>query len=386
MTVKRLAHLRPLGIRAIAESGQVAADILRLENIDTDIPPAPAAIAATRDSVGTDDANSYLPFTGRPELRTAVAKRLDAQTGRAYDPADEVVITSGGMAGVLATLLAMLDDGDEVVVTDPVYPGFVNRIHLAGGVPRPVPLRVVDGRWRLDLDELAAAIGDRTRILLMMSPSLPSGVVFTPREWQAIASACERHGAWLVYDAAMERILFDGQRFMHPASLPELADRTITVGSAAKEYRMIGWRVGWLVGPRPVMADIALTVINNTVVPSGFAQRGVTVALEGDDAGVVAAVEEWQRRRDVLLEQLRGLPVVVPDGGWSMLLDTSFCGLSPDELSRRLLERGRVAATSMTTWGSRVAPSYLRFVFSNEPRERLATLRARLDAALDPTY
>jgi aspartate/methionine/tyrosine aminotransferase len=211
---------------------------------------------------------------------------------------------------------------------------------------------------------------------------MPSGLVLTEDEWRGVAQACERAGAWLIYDAAMENIRYDGQPYVHPARLPQLTERTITVGSAAKEFRMIGWRVGWVAAPRGILSDIAQAVIYNTVVPSGFAQLGVAAALSDPDAGVASAVEEWQRRRDTLLAQLGDLPVVTPDGGWSALLDAHACGFTAAQLSHRLLNVGRVAATPMTTWGERVAPRYVRLVFSNEPVSRLAGLRERVTAAL----
>jgi aspartate/methionine/tyrosine aminotransferase len=382
MSVARFAGVEPFGIEAVAAAAGTDSDVLRMENLDTDIAPPPAAVAATRAAVGLDDANSYLPFTGLAVLREAVARRLADQTGRTYDPAAEVVISAGGLAGILSALLATVDTGDEVVVTDPTYAGLIQRVRLVGAVPRQVPSVVVDGRWRLDIDELARVVTPRTRALLLMSPTMPSGLLLTDEEWRSVAEACDRVGAWLIYDAAMENIRYDNHPYRHPARLAPLTERTITVGSAAKEFRMIGWRVGWVAAPRDILADIAQAVIYNTVVPSGFAQLGVAAALTAPDDGVAAAVAEWQRRRDTLLTQLADLPVVVPDGGWSALLDASACGFSAAELSRRLLSAGRIAATPMTTWGERVAPRYVRLVFSNEPVSRLAGLRDRVLAAL----
>lgn len=382
MPVARFAGVEPFGIEAVAAAAGADPDVLRMENLDTDLAPPPAAVTATREAVGLDDANSYLPFTGLAVLREAVGQRLTEQTGRAYDPTTEVVISSGGLAGILSALLATVDTGDEVVVTDPTYAGLLQRIRLVGAVPRQVPSMVAEGRWRLDTDALARAVGPRTRALLLMSPTMPSGLMLTADEWRSVAEACDRAGAWLIYDAAMENIRYDGRPYLHPAQLPGLAERTITVGSAAKEFRMIGWRVGWVAAPRAILSDIAQAVIYNTVVPSGFAQLGVAAALTARDAGVAEAVAEWQRRRDVLLAQLDGLPVVAPDGGWSALLDAHACGLTAPDLSQRLLDAGRIAATPMTTWGERVAPRYVRLVFSNEPVSRLEGLRERVRAAL----
>jgi len=340
-------------------------------------------VEVTRDVVGERTANSWLPFTGLASLAEAVADRLSAQTGRRYDPRSEVVVSGGALAGLLSTLLATVDHADEVIVTDPTYAGFINRIRLVGARPVFVPLVVVDRRWRLDVGRLAAAVGPRTRALLLMSPSMPSGHVFTEREWSAVAEACHRADAWLLYDAAMDAILFDGVTSWHPATIEALAGRTITLGSVSKNYRMIGWRVGWVAGPAEVMGDVALASIYNTTVASGFGQVGAHTALTDGNDGIGAAVAEWQARRDLILRELAELPVVVPEGGWSLLVDATSLGTTAEDLSRRLLDHGHIAATPMSAWGAEVAPRYVRLVYSAEPLDRLRGIGARFRAALE---
>ncbi|TLM71600.1 pyridoxal phosphate-dependent aminotransferase [Pseudarthrobacter sp. NamB4] len=381
----RFLNIQPFGIEKAAAAAGHDPEVLRMENLDTDVAPPPSAVAVTRQAVGRRDANSWLPFTGLGQLRQVVADQLSAQTGRTYDPVTEVAITGGALAGLLSALLATVDHGDEVVVTDPTYAGFINRIRLAGATPVFVPLRVVDGRWRLDLDRLASAVTQKTRALLLMSPSMPSGHVFTDAEWDAVAEACSAADCWLLYDAAMDKILFDGLRSRHPASLEQLAERTITLGGVSKNYRMIGWRIGWAVGPAEVMRDVALAATYNTTVASGFGQLGAAAALtasrDGGD-GVAAAVADWQARRDLIVRELAGLPVVKPDGGWSLLVNAGALGLKAPELSQRLLQHGRIAATPMTEWGQHVAPEYVRLVYSAEPLERLKGIGERFGAAL----
>jgi aspartate/methionine/tyrosine aminotransferase len=379
---ERFRDIQPFGIDRVAAAADDADDVLRMENLDTDVPPPSAAIEATREAVGTDDANSWLPFTGLQPLREVVAQHLEAQCGRPYDPLDEVVITSGGMPAALSTMLATVDAGDRVVLTDPTYAGLIGRVRLAGARPEFVPLLVRDGRWRLDVDGFVAAVTTDTRAAVLMSPSMPSGHIFNADEWRAVADALERADAWLLYDAGMDQILFDGIAGFHPASLPALRERTITWGGVSKNYRMIGWRVGWIAGPAQAMGDAALAAIYNTTVTSGFAQLGAHAALTTRDNGVREAVVEWQARRDLILRELEGLPVVSPDGGWSLLLDANDLGMEAPDLSAALLERGRIAATPMTAWGKTVAPRYVRLVYSNEPLGRLHGIGERARAAL----
>jgi aspartate/methionine/tyrosine aminotransferase len=145
---------------------------------------------------------------------------------------------------------------------------------------------------------------------------------------------------------------------------------------------MIGWRVGWIVAPPTIIDDIGLVNISNVVCPVGIAQAAATVALRAPDDDVTAAAAEWQRRRDAIMDELRGLPVVKPQGGWSLLIDVAPLGLTGAEASQRLLVKGSIAATAMTGWGSERSGGFVRFVFSNEPVHRLRGLRARVDAAL----
>ncbi len=384
MTVSRLRDIPGIGVDKMGDAADLAADpeMLRLENLDTDLPPPEAALQATRAAITRDDANSYLPFLGIDSLRQAAAARVSAESGVAYDWRSQCIIAAGGLSGILNVLLALLEPGDEVVITDPAYAGLLNRIRLAGGVPRLVPLRVVGGVWRLDLDALRARARKRVRALLTMSPSMPSGLVHTTEEWAALAELARRTDAWIIHDAAMERIRYTDLPLTNPASLDGLADRTVTVGSVSKEYRMIGWRVGWIVGPRALMNDVGLVSLSNVVCQIGITMPGAAAALTAEDDGIARSVATWQARRDVILTELADLPVVRPEGGWSLLIDTEALGMAPAEAAMRLFEHGRIAATPMAGWGSDdVAGRYLRFVFANEPVERLRGIRARVRRA-----
>jgi len=379
---ERLAAIPGFAIDQVAAAAGDDPDVLRMENLDTDLPPPSVAIAATTRALVDPRSHSYLPFTGSRSLREAVASRVSAQAQRSYDPDRDVVITCGGAEGVLDALLATVDPGDEVVLSDPTYAGLIQRVRLAGAEPRLVPLIPDSSGWRLDIDALSAAVNPRTRALLMMSPSMPTGAVFTRAEWQAIADACGRYDSWLLYDAAMERILFDRAPYIHPASLPGMAERTLTIGSVSKELRMIGWRVGWVVGPSEVMTAVARAHIYNSVTATGISQDGAAAALTADDDGLAACVAEWQRRRDAVLAELAGLPAHKPAGGWSLLVDVRALGFGAAQASARLLTVGKIAATPMTTWGEAYSDRFVRLVYTREPLARLAGLGDRFRRSL----
>lgn len=380
---KRLEHITGIGVDrmgAIADAG--TRGLLRLENLDTDVAPDPEAIERTRRAASTDDDNSYLPFVGQTHLRNAAAAHVARLSGVAYAGERNVVIAAGGLSGILNVLLATIEVGDEVIVTDPTYAGLVNRVRLAGGVARFVPFVFAPGApWKLDRAALAGAIGPRTRAMLLMSPSMPSGGYLDESDWSLVAELCIEHDLLLILDTAMERLLFDGRRVIHPAGLAGMASRTITVGSASKELRMIGWRVGWIVAPEAYMPDLAAEGMANVVVPVGIAQDAAAIALERSPETLPAYVAELQRRRDVLLKELAGLPVGVPAGGWSMLLRVSDVGLDGAAMSERLLAEG-ICATGMKGWGETHGSQYIRFVFANEPAARLEGAGARIRRAL----
>src|SRR6266498_2485167 len=168
MSVRRLEHIPGFNIDRVAAAAGDDPEVLRLENLDTDIPPPDAALQATRAAIGQDDANSWLPFTGRDDLKDAVAAYVERRGGPRYDGRREIVITSG--------------DGDEVILTDPTYAGMLNRVRLVAAVPRLVPLHVADGQWRLDLDALPAAVTQRTRVVFLNNASFPSGWVASDQE------------------------------------------------------------------------------------------------------------------------------------------------------------------------------------------------------------
>lgn len=377
----RLARVAGFSIDRVAAAAGDDPEVLRLENLDTDLAPPREAVEATIAAVGNPSANSYLPFTGRLDLRRAVAARVGARSGVPYDADSEVVITASDGDGLLDALLAVTDAGDEVVVTDPTYAGIVNRVRLADAIPRAVPMRVVDGAWRLDVDALAASVGPATRAIMLQNPSFPSGYVLTDAEWRAVCALCVEHDLWLIYWAFMEGIVYDGGAVIQPASYPGMRERTITVGSVSMEQRMIGWRIGWIVAPAELMADLSVVHIYNGIVAGGIAQAGALAALTAADDGLAPSVQEWQRRRDTVGLQLQGLPMIRAAGGWSQLVDARALGVDPAVLSQALLAQ-RVAATPMSGWGGPVADRHVRLVFSREPVARLELLGRRFELAL----
>lgn len=387
-----MAHSRPTRLQDITGIGvdrtaaiadaQPHRDYLRLENLDTDILPDLQALEETKAAITRDADNSYLPFAGKLRLRNAAAAHVSSVSGVSYSGERNCIISAGGLSGILNVLLATIDAGDEVFLTDPTYAGLINRVRLVGGVPRFVPLQFRAGEpWSLHRASLQASINSRTRAMLLMSPSMPTGAILDHDDWKLVAELCVKHDLLLILDSAMERLLFDGASVQHPARFPGMAERTITVGSSAKELRMIGWRVGWVVAPEEYIPDIVAVSLANVVAPVGIAQEAVAVALERSSATLADYIRELQRRRDTMMQQLEGLPFGVPLGGWSMLLRVTDFGMDGQTASARLLTEG-VCATGMQGWGGTESAQYIRFVYANEPVERLKDLGRRVRTAL----
>lgn len=373
MSVSRLEHITKIGVEQMGDLADSLDDqeVLRLENLDTDLRPPKSALDFTKQAVEDDDANSYLPFFGLDVMRQAAADLVGRQSGQAYDWKTECVISAGGLSGILNVLLATLEPGDQVLMTDPIYVGLINRVRLAGGVPRLVPLIPTVEGWRLDIEALAEIDPRTIRAALLMSPSMPTGSVFTQDEWEALVNFCQQADCWLINNTAMERILFDDHPVIHPAAFPDMREKVISVGSASKEYRMIGWRVGWVVGPANIIADVARVSISNVVCQTGIAMGAVAAAINDPNDGIQESVATWKERHDVLFKELIDFKAIPAHGGWSFLVDVSPLGYDGPTASNRLLELGKIAATPMENWGSENSKKYLRLVYSNEPVQRL---------------
>lgn len=380
MSVSRLNDIPGFNIDRVAAAAGDDPNVLRMENLDTDLRPPSEAVAATHAALDTYEGNSWLPFTGRDDLKEAAAALIERRGGARYDGRREIVITSGEGPAMVDALLCLTNPGDEVILTDPTYAGMINRVRLVGAVPRLAPLVVTDGDWRLDLDALTAAVTAATRVIFVHSAAFPTGWVPSGEEWEAICALCREHDLWLLYWGAFESVLFDGRGVRAPSGMLGMRDRTVTI-LGGLEYRMIGWRVAWIVAPGDLANDMSRVEIYNDLVPSNFAQVGVRVALEVSDEEQAAANAEYQRRRDETMRQLADLPVVTAQGGWSLLLDVAAIGLDCVEVSNRLTEH-KVAATPMRGWGGAVADRHVRFVYSREPVERIAMLGDRVRAAL----
>jgi aspartate/methionine/tyrosine aminotransferase len=376
----RSASLVHMTMADMADLADHRPGAIRLENADAYLSPPEHVLQATRNAVGNDRYNSYLPLQGLPELRQAIADRLAADYGLHYDPDGEVIVTCGTGEAMLDVLLSYVDPGDGVLLTNPTYNGMAQRVRLAEG--RQVFTNLVEREgWRLDAPSMHEQAAHFNAIFYA-SPCMPTGTVFTTEETAALAEAAQAGDRLIIFNSVVDKMVFDGRSVIHPATLPGMRERTITVGAVSKNYNMMGWRIGWVVGPRELLHPIQDVHIFNGVMPSGFAQAGATAALSGPQDAVAASVAVYQRNRDILVQGLAavpGLQLQPPEGGYFFIANISGLGVTSQEFCELLLEEEDVATTPMMAWGSDdFGSEHVRFIFTNEPEERLREASQRI--------
>lgn len=314
---------------------------------DTDGPEEirEAAVRALRDGRG----NQYPPGPGVPELRTAIAGHQARRYGLVVDPDTEVLVTAGATEAIAATLLALLEPGDEVVALEPYYDSYAACIAMAGATRVPVTLRpdAERTRFRLDLDELRAAVTDRTRLLLINTPHNPTGTVLTRAELTAIAELAVERNLLVVTDEVYEHLVFDDAEHIPLATLPGMRERTVTISSAGKTFSFTGWKVGWLTAPPELVAAVRSAKQFLTYVSSGPFQYAIAEALRLPDSYFDGFRADLLRKRDLLADGLRaaGFEVYLPRGTYFITTDiTPFGEKDAHTFCRTLPERAGVVA------------------------------------------
>ena len=272
--------------------------------------------------------NQYPPGIGVPELRIAIAEHQRRFYGLRVDPDREVLVTAGATEAIAAVILALCEPGDEVVTFEPYYDCYAATIALAGGVRRTCVLRFPD--FAVDEASLRAAFSARTRLILVNTPHNPTGKVFSRAELDLICSLAREHDAWVVTDEVYEHLLFDGSAHIPVATLPGMADRTITISSAGKTFSATGWKVGWLHGPAEAVAAARTGKQFLTYVASGPFQPAVALALGLGDDVYHEVASSLQAKRDLLCEGLgaAGLHVARPSGTYFVIADAAPLGVS----------------------------------------------------------
>jgi N-succinyldiaminopimelate aminotransferase len=377
-------HLQGFGTTIFAEMSALAQETGAI-NLgqgfpDTDGPQEvlDAAIDAIRSG-----RNQYPPGPGEPDLRAAIAEHQQRFYGIALDPDREVLVTVGATEAIAASLLALCEPGDEVIAFQPTFDSYAAAAAMAHARLRPLTLRYPD--LEAPLEELAAAIGPATRVILLNSPHNPTGNVFTREELAEIARLCVEHDLIAVTDEVYEHLVFDGEH-LPLARFPGMAERTLSISSAGKTFSVTGWKIGWVTGPAELVAAVRTAKQFLTFVGGGPFQPAVAVGLRLPDASFAAVREGLQAQRDRFVDGLAGagIDVLRPEGTYFATLDVRTLGEDDGVAFCRALPGrcGVVAVPSAVFYDDpAIGLPFVRFAFCKQPAvlddavARLAALR-----------
>src|SRR3954470_21917679 len=319
----------------------------------------------------------YGPSAGLPKLREAVAQDAGHRRGVKVDPS-EVVVVPGGKPIIFFAMLALIEEGDEVIFPNPGFPIYESMIDFVGGKAVPVPLRE-EMEFRLDVNELASQITDRTRLIILNSPQNPTGGMMTEQDVRDLARVIGDRDIMVLSDEIYSRLIFEGKHFSI-MSVPEFRDRTILLDGFSKTYAMTGWRLGFGVMRHDLAAQVARLIVNSTSCTASFTQMAGVEALHGDQSSVDHMLDEFRQRREVMVQALNNIPgfrCQKPHGAFYVFPNIEGTGWTSKKLAAALLEEAGVACLSGTAFGS-FGEGYIRFSIANSTQNiEKALLRIR---------
>jgi aspartate aminotransferase len=367
--------------RALEADGR---DIIHLEIGEPDF-DTPANIIAAAHGALDEGWTHYTPPLGIPALREAIA--ADARLRKGFDAqAENVVVTPGAKPIMFYALLALIEEGDEVIYPDPGFPIYESMTRYAGGTAVPIPLRE-ENDFRLDTDELRSLVTDRTRLIIFNSPHNPTGSVLNRRDVEAIASIARERDILVMADEIYGRDIYEGEH-VSIASLPDMAERTIVLDGFSKTFAMTGWRLGYAILPPPLVGPFSKLIINSVSCTNAAAQVAAVEALNGPQDRVHEMVEEFRVRRDMIVAGLNRIPGIrcrMPHGAFYVFPNVAGTGLDGPHFADRLLNEAGVCVLSGTAFG-KVATEHVRISYANSQEnlrralERIGEMVARLPA------
>ncbi|MFQ5799122.1 MAG: pyridoxal phosphate-dependent aminotransferase [Bacteroidota bacterium] len=363
--------------RALEAKGR---DIIHLEIGEPDF-DTPSNIKAAAKRALDEGYTHYGPAAGYPVVREAIAEEVSRTRRIPVDPA-EVVVTPGAKPIMFFALFACVDEGDEVVYPNPGFPIYESVIQFLGAKPVPLALHE-EKEFRFDVDELKKAVSEKTRMLILNSPHNPTGGVLTRDDLQEIARLALEHELLVLSDEIYSRIIYDGIEHASVASFPGMKERTIILDGFSKTFAMTGWRLGFGVMPKPIAEAVAKIQINSNSCTASFSQMAGIEALKGPQKRVAEMVEEFQHRRDVIVDGLNQIPGVrchKPRGAFYVFPNVKSTGKDSRTLSEYLLWEAGVACLSGTSFG-KYGEGYLRFSYANSVENITAALD-RIETAL----
>jgi len=326
-----------------------------------------------------DEGNTfYSDSAGILELRTAIAEKMERDNGIKADPNSEIMVTVGGKEAIFATMMAMIDSGDEVVLSDPCWVSYEPCVVFAGGIPVKIPL-YEDREFRLNIADLEKSVTSKTKLIIVNSPNNPTGGTLEKNDLQDIANVAVENDLLVLSDELYEYLVYDEMRHYSIASFPGMRDRTITVNGFSKAFAMTGWRLGYMTANKRIIERAKVIHEHSVTAPSTFAQKAAALAL-GDERSWKFAEEmniQYRKRRDILmggLARIEGVSCVKPRGAFYAFPNISSVENSSVRMSELILEKARVATIPGVGFGKR-GEGHLRLTFTNPEDELKEALR-----------
>lgn len=381
---ERTAHLKPEGAyQVLARAQEMEAngrEIIHLEIGQPDFDTFSNISLAGVQAIASGHTR-YTPPAGMQVLREVIAEAGARRLGIPVHPA-QVVVSPGAKPNLFFPTLALVEPGDEVIYPDPGFPTYEAMIGITGGIPVPVPLSEETG-FSFNLDAFDHLISPRTRLVILNSPSNPTGGVIPLQDLTHIAEAVQRYDCWVISDEIYARIVYDGLQVPSIASLPGMAKRTVIVDGFSKTYAMTGWRLGYGIMPEELAHRIGLLITHSLGCTAHFTQYAGLEALSGPQEQVEAVAADYQRRRDAIVSGLNAIPGVhcqVPQGAFYVFPNLKSFGMSSAELANLLLEEAGVALLPGSAFGKN-GEGYLRLSYANSI-ENIERALARMGAVL----
>ncbi len=380
---ERVRQLRPSPTLAVSDRAralrQQGIDVIDLGGGDPDFPTPKHICDAAAEAMYRGETH-YVASAGIPELRRAIARKLEVENGIRVTP-DEIIVTPGGKAALFVTILALVGPGDDVLMFDPGWVSYEPMVVMAGARCLHVPLRP-DDNYRITREAIEAVLTPQTRVMIVNSPNNPTGRVLTREEAEAIVGVAREHDVLVISDEIYEKIIYDGREHLSLAAFPGMAERTLTVNGFSKAYAMTGWRLGYVAGPAPLIKQIMKVHSHSATCATSFAQYGGVAALEGPQDVIQEMVAAWDRRRRFVTERLNAIPgfrCPLPEGAFYAFPDVSGTGLSGQEVAQKLIEEAHVGVTPGDAFGESGASCIrLSFATADELLERALERIARV--------
>jgi aminotransferase len=360
----RVSLIKPSAIRRMLELSAGMDNIVHLEQGEPDF-TTPRHILEAAVEATTKGFTHYTESNGTLELRQAIAEKLEKDNGVDADPRTEVTVTSGSQEAMLIAALGFLNSGDEPLILDPYYPACFEDTLLAEAKPVSIPLD--EGKdYAIELGVLESEITKKTKMIWLCNPSNPTGHVFSRQNLEIIAEVAQRHDLIVFVDEIYEKIVYDGARHVSIGSLPGMEDRTITVNGFSKAYAMTGWRIGYVVAGKKLSATLRKLHYYTVLCPSAISQEAASAALTGPQDCVQEMVKEYNRRRELVLnelEKIESLSYAKPKGAFYVFPDFTSYEKSDEVLATNLLKKGRVVTAPGSGFG-RAGQGHLRISYS----------------------